>query len=333
MNDTIIIKLSANENCYGCAPLAIEALQKKANDVYLYPEANPLALKEKLAEKFGVFTKNIVVGAGSVSIIDRLIQVFVGHDEEVLTFEKSFVAYELLAGFHNRKCHFAPLSDFRCTPENLLPFICEKTRLIFIANPNNPTGTIISHTELENFLAKIPSEIIVVIDEAYAEYVTDSAFPNSFELQKKHQNLVILRSFSKIYGLAGMRIGYAIMEDSLATKMSKRQIPFSLNFLASATAIAALEDTDFTTKSAQANAIQRDFLYDELKKLGYNATPSQANFIYLWFESNDEKKNVFDVLFQNGVVICDMRVFGQEKSLRITVGTEEICKSIVQYLS
>src|ERR1019366_260082 len=145
-------KLTANENCYGCSPSALDAIQKKYKEVYLYPEVNPVTLKEKLADKFGVTVKNVIVGAGSVRIIDGLIQTFVGPGEEVLTFEKSFIAYGQLSGFHKRKCTFAPLSDLRCTPENLLPFINDNTRLIFIANPNNPTGTIISHVELESFL-------------------------------------------------------------------------------------------------------------------------------------------------------------------------------------
>ena len=319
MTATKIIKLSANENCYGCSPLALEAIEKKYKEVHFYPEVNPISLKTKIAEKFKVSVNNIVIGAGSVRIIDGLIQTFVGENEEVITFEKSFIAYGQLSGFHNRKCHFASLSDFRCAPETTLPLISDKTRLIFIANPNNPTGTIISHTELETFLSKISKSIIVTIDEAYMEYVTDSCFPNSIELQKKYPNLVILRSFSKIYGLAGLRIGYAIMEEKLAARMCERQIPFALNYLSPNAAIAALNDEEFIRQSAKANAEQRDFLYTELKKLGYNTIPSQSNFIYLWFNNDTEKKKVFDILFTNGILICDMQIFGQEKSLRISI--------------
>jgi len=333
MINTQIIKLSANENFYGCSPLALEAIHKNVNNIYLYPEVNPVSLKEKLAKKMGISSKNIIVGAGSVRIIDGLIQCFVGPDEEVLTFEKSFIAYGQLSGFHKQKCNFAPLSDLRCKPENLFPFINDKTRLIFIANPNNPTGTIITHAELENFLSRISDKIIVAVDEAYAEYVTDSSFPNSFELQKKYPNLVILRSFSKIYGLAGLRIGYAIMEEKLASKMSEGQIPFSLNQISTEAAIAALDDNEFILQSAKKNAEQRDFLYSELIKLGYNTIPSQANFIYLWFNDNIEKKKLYDKLFSNGIIVCDMKVFGQGKSLRITIGDKEVCKRIIECVS
>ena len=327
------IKLSANENCYGCSPLALNSIQNKHKDVHLYPEVNPVALKEKLAEKFGVTVKNIIVGAGSVRIIDGLIQTFVVPDEEVITFEKSFIAYGQFCGFHKRKCNFASLSGLRCVPENLLPFVNDRTRLIFIANPNNPTGTIISHVELENFLSKISTNIIVALDEAYIEYVTDPSSPNSIELQKKYPNLVILRSFSKIYGLAGLRIGYAIMEEKLASRMTEGQIPFSLNYLSSEAAMASLDDKSFVKESARSNAEQRDFLYSAFKKLGYNVIPSQANFIFLLFDNDNEKKKVFDLLFQNGILICDMKIFGQERSLRITVGSKEACERIIDCLS
>ena len=333
MSDNKIVKLSSNENCYGCSPLALEAIREKYKEAHLYPEVNPVALKEKLSDKFGVTVKNIVTGAGSVGIIDGLIQTFVGHDEEVLTFEKSFIAYGQLSAIHKRHCHFAPLSDLRCNPENLFPFINDKTRLVFIANPNNPTGTIISHTELESFLARIPNNIIVAIDEAYAEYVTDSLFPNSITLQRRYPNLVILHSFSKIYGLAGLRIGYAIMEENMASKITIRQIPFSLNYLSYNAAIAALDDKNFIDESAKLNSEQREFLESELKKLGYNTIPSQANFLYLWFDTDAEKKKTYDILFKNGILVCDMKIFGQEKSLRITVGEKEINKKMISLLT
>jgi len=333
MSETKIIKLSANENCYGCSPLVLEAIEKKYKEVHFYPELNPVALKEKIAAKYKVSPKNVVIGAGSVRIIDGLIQSFVEKDEEVLTFEKSFVAYGQLAGFYNRKCVYAPLCKFICKPESILPLITEKTRIIFIANPNNPTGTIITHLELENFLNNISKNIIVVIDEAYAEFATDTSFPDSVELQKKFSNLVILRTFSKIYGLAGLRIGYALMNEKLAAQIIVKQVPFSLNYLASVAATAALQDVDFISHSAKTNAEQRDYLYRELKESGFNTIPSQANFIYLWFESDEEKIKIYDTLFQNGILICDMKIFGQEKSLRITVGSKEINEKIVSLIS
>lgn len=330
---TKTIKLSANENCYGCSPLVFSAIENKYKEVYAYPEFNPIALKEKLALKFGVHTNNIVVGAGSVKIIDGLIQTFVKNDESVLTFEKSFIAYGQLSEMHGHMCNFAPLADYRCDPKNLLPFINNKTRLIFLANPNNPTGTIISHNELELLLNTIPDTILVALDEAYAEYVFDSSFPDAFALQKKHKNLIILRSFSKIYGLAGLRIGYAILNEHLAAQLSKTQIPYSINYLAADAAVAALNDEAFIGNSAKQNNEEALYLHNALSKLGFNTIKSHSNFIYLWFESDIEKKKVYDVLFSNGIIICDLIVFGQEKALRIGIGKREVNTQIIEILS
>ena len=333
MNNRKPIRLTSNENCYGCSPQVLAAINGNYKDVHLYPQMNPVALKVKLAVKHGVDSKCIVTSIGSVGIIDALIQAFVGQGGEVLTFEKSFIAYGQLSEMHNRKCNFAPLTDFRCDPAQMLPLINNNTRLIFIANPNNPTGTIIHHNELENFLAQVPKNIIVAIDEAYGEYVTDVRFPDSISLQANYPNLVILHSFSKIYGLAGLRIGYAIVDEQLAPRVNQPQIPFSLNYLSYVGAIAALEDSGFIEQSAKLNAEQSVFLVDALKNLGYNTLPSQSNFIYLWFDTDAEKDKTYQALFINGILICDMKIFGQDKSLRITIGEPSVNQEIISILS
>lgn len=328
-----IIRLVSNENVYGCSPLALEAIERAEKDVHLYPDISPVKLKEKLAQKFGVGPKNIIIGAGSVRIIDGLIQMFSDESSEVLCFENTFSAYEQFARLHRRKCVIAPLTEWRCDPEQLLPLISDKTALIFIANPNNPTGTIITHNELESFLQTVPARIIVAVDEAYCEYVTHPAFPRSLELLKKYSNLVILRTFSKIYGLAGLRIGYGLMHEDLAERMWSGQIPFSLNSIATDAALAALEDDEFVQQSACVNAVQREYLFQALKKLGYYVLPSQANFVYLRFVNDEKKLEVYSKLMDNGIAICDLKVFGQDKALRITVGSEEMNRRIVEILS
>ena len=328
-----MIKLSSNENCYGCSPLAIEAILKNYRDVHLYPEMNPAELKEKLALKHGVDARNIILGAGSVNIIDGLIQFLTAAGEEIVTFENSFIAYSQLSHIHNCICHFAPLDKLCCNPENIFPIINERSRLIFIANPNNPTGTIISHQQLENFLTRIPQNILVVIDEAYAEYVTDPLFPDSVALQRRFPNLVILHSFSKIYGLAALRIGYAIAEDNIVAELHRCQIPFSLNYLSYHAAFAALDDTCFIKESARKNAVQRQYLETELRRLGFNTISSQTNFVYLEFHTDAEKKQFYNLLFSKGILICDLNIFGQEQALRITVGTREVNKTLIAALS
>lgn len=332
MIESQTVKLSANENCYGCSPLVLKVIQDKLSEASVYPDMNPVALKQKLAHKYGVEVPNIITGLGSVGIIDGLIRTYVKDDEEVLTFENSFVAYNQLCGFHKKKCILVPLDNLRCNPEVLLSHITNKTSLVFIANPNNPTGTIISHTELECFLNKIPENIIVVIDEAYGEYVTDKCFPDSLQLQKRFKNLIILHSFSKIYGLAGLRIGFGIATTEKATLLSSTQIPYSLNYLSYSAAIAALTDTDFIKYSATQNALQREFLVQEFSKLGYYTISSEANFIYLWFSADEEKLKLYNLFKTNGILICDLQIFGQGKALRITIGKEDANRKIISLL-
>lgn len=325
------MKLSANENYYGCSPQVKKAIREKTNEVHFYHDV-PVKLEEKLAEKFKINISNIAVGAGSVRLIDGIIQSLVGLDEEVLTFERSFLAYGQLAATHQRKCSYAPLSNYTCELKNLLPFIKANTRVVFIANPNNPTGTIISHTDLKQFLQSISPGINVIIDEAYCEYVTDKNYPDSLSLMKEFSNLVILRTFSKVYGLAGLRIGFAMANEKVIGTLKKNRIPYFMNCFSAGAAIAALEDENFVSKSVRKNSKERVFLFKNLKKLGLNVIPSQGNFLYLIFNDEDSKMNVFNALKENGILICNMAIFGQDKSLRISIGDRKCGKKIIDVL-
>lgn len=333
MTETGIIKLSANENFYGCSEKVYKAIEQKYRSIYEYPEMNPVKLKEKIAGKHRVNLSNVIVGPGSVSIINHLIQSYSKPGDEILTFEKSFVAYGQLSLMHGRKCIFASLKDFRCSPENLLPFVNSNTKIIFIANPNNPTGTIISHDELESLLQRLSSDVLVVHDEAYGEYVHDKSFPDAVALLSKYPNLAILHSFSKIYGLAGLRAGYLIGNVSIISSLSKIHVPYSLNYLTSCAAIAALDDTEFLNMSAQANEKEATFLFEELSKLGYKTVRSHANFVYLWFESEEEKKTIYNNLLTGGIASCDLAIFGQEKSIRISIADRKTNSLIIQLMS
>ncbi len=321
-NEKTLIRLNANENFYGCSPKVIPAIRKNFKNFHLYPDF-PIRLENRLAEKFGVKQDNIIVGSGSVRIIDGIIQTFVGPDEEILIFERSFVAYEQLAAAHRKKTVFVKQTDFICDVENIFPFVTHKTKVIFIANPNNPTGTIITHSRLENLLKNISEKILVVIDEAYCEYVTDKSFPDSISLQRKYPNLIILRTFSKIYGLAGLRIGYAIAEESFSNSLKKSRIPFFFNSLSQDAALAALEDENHIAACAKQNTEEREFLLKGLIKNGFNAIPSQGNYIYLFFENEHTKDLVFKKLFDAGILICNLKIFGQDRSLRIGVGNRK----------
>lgn len=323
-------RLHSNENFYGCAPEVLQILKGKLRDVHLYP-AMPVRLEEKLAEELEVEQKNIVVGAGSVRLIDGIIQTFAEPGDEVIIFERSFVAYAQLALAHRRKCVFAPQSDFICDTGNVMPLLNDNSKIIFIANPNNPTGTIITHEQLEGLMKNISEKILVVVDEAYCEYVRDKSFPRSLSLQKKYRNLIILRTFSKIFGLAGMRIGYGIMNEYLVYKIKMNRIPFFFSSLSEDAAIAALDNKEFISACAGENAAERTFLYKSLKKAGLNVIPSQSNFLFAHFNSEEEKEAIYKKFIARGLQICNLNIFGQQKSLRIGVGDRKTNQEL--YLS
>ncbi len=322
-------RLNANENFYGCSKNIVTTLKKEIQNISTYPNY-PSKLEEKLSKEYNLSPSNIVVGAGSVRLIDGIIQTFVGVDEEIIIFEKSFIAYQQLASAHKKKYIFAKQTDFVCSIENLFPLVNKKTKVIFIANPNNPTGTIITHTQLKKLLENISKNILVVIDEAYGEYVTDKNFPKSIELQKIHPNLIILRTFSKIYGLAGLRVGYAIANTKIANELKNSRIPFFFNSLSETAALKALQDKKFIKQCAAKNAIERDFLYENIKKMKFNIVPSQSNFLYIHFDSEDDKNIIFQKILQSNILICNLNIFGQDKSLRIGIGNRAINKKILK---
>ena len=328
-----IIKLSANENFYGCSPNVIKALRENLESIYLYPDYHQNVLKNKIAEINNVLPSNVMLGVGSIGIIDAIIRLLVKPEEGIITFERSFVAYGQLSNLYNRKILFAPLDNYICNTSQLFPLINDKTRVIFIANPNNPTGTIIGHQTLENYLIEVRDDIFVVIDEAYLEYATEVCFPDGIKLLKKFPNVIILRGFSKVYGIAGLRIGYGIANEKTAAFLENHRLPFSINSLAAIGAMAAMNDQNFVKESAVKNAVEREFLYNALKEMGYHVIPTQGNYLFMFFESDTEKETVYQKLADEGIIVCNLKVFGQNRSLRIGIPDRETNKMIVSILN
>jgi histidinol-phosphate aminotransferase len=327
-----IIKLSQNENPFGASPRALRAIEANYHSVNRYPEVTHKALKSKLAEKYNVVPDNVVVSAGSVEIVDMVIKALVGFDKNIVTGEVTFAAYGLLAKINGRACRRAKLVDNTIDIGNVISLCDDKTKVVFIANPNNPTGTIISHNTLRQLLQALPSHTFVVIDEAYAEYVTDATYPDSIELQKAFPNLIILHTFSKIYGLAGLRIGYAIAHPDIVQSLAQSRTPFTVNILASVAALASLDDTEFTKKCASINEEERAFIYDELKNMGFTVTPSQGNFIFVEFSKPEEKEKIYTLLKNSGVIVRKLEPFGAEMGLRISVGRPEENQHLIKSL-
>ncbi|MFI5221017.1 MAG: histidinol-phosphate transaminase [Bacteroidia bacterium] len=325
-----VTRLNANENFYGCSPDVLIAIRKKIPEVNYYPDFHPSELESEIAKRLKLQPSNIVAGAGSVRIIEGLIYSLVDKRQEVLTFERSFAMYRIITRSQGKVCRLVPQKSFVNDIGNLLPFVNEKTKLIFIDNPCNPTGTIITHSALEKLLKKVSKEIYVVIDEAYYEYVIDKNFPDSRKLFEKYPNLIILRSFSKMFGLAGLRIGYAAGNEKTILKLKESRIPYPLNYLATTAAIAAMNDKDFITHSKKQNEVERKFLYNKLNKAGVHVVPSQANFLFAYFDTNGLKENFFVALLAKNILVCDLHIFGFEKCLRIGVGDRNANAKIIK---
>ncbi len=328
-----VIKLTQNENAFGTSPKALKAIEEHYRDAFRYPDVFHTALKQKLADHHQIAPEEIVVAAGSIELMDICIKTFVEGENNIVTAEITFEGYRYLARTNRKVCRLAPLTGHRIDLGKMLQRCDDMTRIIFIANPNNPTGTMVTHSEMEAFLQALPPTCCVVSDEAYSQYVTSEEFPNTLVLRKTFPNLIIFHTFSKIYGLAGLRIGYAIARPELIERIMKFRTPFSINSLALAAATAALDDADYLAQCAAVNEVERRYLYQELERLGFNVTESQGNFLFIDFDSADEKERMYECLKSEGVFIRRLESFGAELGLRITVGRPEQNRVVVEVLT
>jgi len=325
-----VIKLASNENPLGASPKALKAIRETLHLTCVYPDQSSHALKESLASRFGLTPQNLVVGNGSDELMQFIAAAFLNAGEEVLISENTFSTYEFVTRLFDGVPKFIPLKNFAYDLEAFSEAITPKTKLIFLCNPNNPTGTYFDDASLKKFLAKVPKGVIVVIDEAYSNYNDASDFPRSLDLVKEGKDVIILRTFSKLFGLAGLRIGYGISKPEINRYLNMVKLPFNVNRLAQTAALAALEDASFLKKSLQVNNEGKKYLYQELKDLGLDFIPSQANFICI----NIKKKAdlVFIEMMRDGVIIRPLTSFGLPNAIRVTVGTKEQNKKFIATL-
>lgn len=327
-----IIKLASNENPLGSSPRVQEAMAKESRNISLYPEQHSAILREALAQHLGVTADQLILGNGSDEIMLLVVEAFLNAGEEAIISRHTFSTYEFVTRLMSGVPILCGTPEEPSPLEEMAKRITSKTKLIWLCNPNNPTGTMISQKELEAFLAKVPPEVIVVIDEAYCEYVESGEYPNTlaFLHDQKLENVVILRTFSKIYGLAGLRVGYGIAHPKLIASLALVKLPFNINRLAQAAAIAALEDQEHAQKSFQMNQAGKTYLYREFEKLGLTYQPTQANFIYVQTPRGGD--SVFMDLMKQGVIVRPLASFGIPKGIRITIGTAEQNQAFVKAL-
>lgn len=313
-----IVKLASNENPLGPSPLVVEAIQKATKSLSLYPDGNGFTLKTALSDKYAVEANQITLGNGSNDVLEIIARTFVTAEDEVLYSQYTFAVYPIVTQAIGAKGVVAPAVDFGHDLDAMSKLISERTKVIFIANPNNPTGTYLPSKELEAFVAKVPEKTLVVLDEAYVEYGDQDV--DTISWLAKYPNLVITRTFSKAYGLAGLRVGFALSHPEVADLMNRVRQPFNVNSLALATATVALNDDDYLIKTKQINdagMMQLTSAFDAMK-LSY--IPSKANFITVDVETNANE--VFEALLQQGVIVRPIGGYGLPQHLRVSIGLE-----------
>jgi histidinol-phosphate aminotransferase len=319
------IKLASNENPLGPSPSAIRALRQGLRDLNRYPDGNCFHLKKALSEKLGLSPDEILFGNGSNELIDLAVRTFLNPGDEAIMAHPSFVVYSSIVQAMNGKCITIPLKDWRHDLDSMASAITEKTKIIFIANPNNPTGTINTKSEMDAFMDRIPDNVLVVVDEAYCEYVTSSDYADSMKYMKQGRDILILRTFSKIHGLAGLRIGYGIANSALIAEMNKVRQPFNVNTLAQRAALASLKDEHHIAKIKKINERGKKYLYKELKSMNIICIPTEANFIYIILK-NDIAHSLYNDLLKQGVIVRPMGL----RELRVTIGLPEENKKLIE---
>lgn len=323
---TGVIKLASNENPLGPSPAVIESLKEAANHVFNYPDSNCFQLKKEIAPMFGLTADNFLFGNGADELIKMIGETFLNPNDEVIYGWPTFSEYIFVSKLMGAKPCAVPLTDFRYDLEKVADQVNERTKLIFICNPNNPTGTIIDQQEMEAFLERIPSDIVVVIDEAYYEYINVPRYSSAVELIDNNRTIV-LRTFSKVYGLAGLRIGYAIASPEIIALLNRVKEPFNVNLLAQEAAITALQDQSHVRQSKELVVEGKRYLYQELERLGLDYVPSETNFIFV--NINRDSKEIFTALLKEGVIIRTGDIFGYPNYIRVTVGTPEQNKRFI----
>lgn len=311
--------LAANENVIGPSKRGIEAARGALEEVNYYPDGGASGLKEALAKRHDVRPDNIVVGNGSNEIIELLVRTFVGPGETVVTAWPSFVVYRLVTQAAGRECLIAPLRSDRYDLSALAALVDRRTKLVFIANPNNPTGTYVPRRLLAAFLDRIPRSVIVVLDEAYAEYVVAEDYPDGVRDFRGHPRLVVLRTFSKIFGLAGLRIGYGVMDPSLVHYIDCVRQPYNTSAAAQAAALAALDDEAHVRTSRRLVREGMTLLTKRFEALGLEVVPSQTNFLLV--KLGRPAAGLVDEMRKQGVLVRDMRGYDLPDTIRLTVGT------------
>ena len=318
------IKLASNENAWGSSPKAIQAISEALTTLHRYPDGSNYYLVQAIADKMGFSPEEVVVGNGSDDIIEFLVKAYVEKGDEVITSHPSFLMYQKVVQVRGGVNKILPLKEMHHDLKAILENISDRTRLIFLDNPNNPTATAINPGELYTFLSTVPESVIVVLDEAYVDFMDPEVQVDVYSLiqnSKGRCGVVALRTFSKAYGLAGIRVGYGLMSAEIAAYLHRVRQPFNVNQLAQVAAIAALNDTEFYQATLQKTKEGMAWLQEEVEKLGCTSYSSQTNFFLI--DVKGDATALYEAMLHQGVIIRSMKAYGYTNVIRVTVGTSE----------
>ncbi|HEV8419198.1 MAG TPA: histidinol-phosphate transaminase [Candidatus Udaeobacter sp.] len=327
VDPSTIIKLASNENPLGPSPKALQAMRTALEDAHLYPDGSGFYLRKALAAKLRLAPEAIILGNGSNEVIEFLGHAFLNPGDDVITCQYAFIVYKLLATAFGVRTIETPSPDYQQNLDATLDAITAKTRIIFIPNPNNPTGTLISQRDIDRFMSRIPNSIIVVFDEAYFEFLDDP--PDTLRFVRDGRNVVVLRTFSKIHGLAGIRIGYAIAPPEMAEVLHKTRQPFNVNSIAHAGAIAALDDEAHLRETKRVIDEGRAYLQEQFAEMHVAFVPAVANFLMV---NVGDGCAVFQKLLQRKIIVRPLKGYGLPEWVRISVGTMEQNRQLIAAL-
>ncbi len=323
-----IIKLNSNENPLGPSPKVVQALKESLTNINLYPRASYVELKQAIANNFNVSPTQVVLGNGSNEVIEFVFKAYLSEDDEVIVSKPSFLMYEKFAQIYGVSLKAVPLTeDLKHNLKEIKRMVSRKTKAIFLDHPHNPTGSTLKHKEWENFLHSIDEDLVLVIDEAYGEFIDDPTVPQGIEFLERRKSTLILRTFSKAYGLAGLRLGYGITSEEIASSLEKVRQPFNINALAVVAGIAALEDNQHLIKTRKITIKGREYLTKSLTDLGFKVYPSQANFIMVDF--GEKCETIYKELLHRGILLRPLKAYGFPTCLRITIGLPEDNETLI----
>ena len=326
-----IIKLASNENPLGPSQKAVTAIIESLSDIALYPDPNGFYLRDKLSSMFDLSINNVILGAGSEGIMATIMRTFLNTDDRILATKNSFIGFRVLANASGKPIDWVSMKNFQYNLEAMANEINENTKIIYLANPDNPTGSYFNKKEFDNFMNKVPDRALVILDEAYYEYASSlSDYPDS--MIYRYDNVITLRTFSKSYGLAGLRIGYGFAHKALISNLMKVKLPFEPSMPAQAAAIAALDDFAHLEETLNENKKEMLKLQKVLQKCSLSYIPSSANFTTLVFQNETQSERFVEEFLKKGIILRHLKAFGLPNCVRVTIGKSSEMEKFINKL-